>query len=161
VITNAWLLPADPAIEAFETKQFRVFWLIAKCQLQLLVAHAASNRVRRFPKGALLVMPGYDRDQVAIDNTVENRQLGSIMLTIGWILLWMDSMLGIFFFSSLRDGSMFWPVWLTIEGVIGLVLIVMGTRYRHAIGATRLGQRDIARTARQERQAEAEKNQVA
>ena len=50
-------------------------------------------------------MPGFDRDQVAIDNTVENRQLGSIMLTVGWILLWIDAMLGIFFFISLRDGS--------------------------------------------------------
>ena len=106
-------------------------------------------------------MPGFDRDQEAIDNTVENRQLGSIMLTIGWILLWMDSMLGIFFFSSLRDGSLFWPVWLTIQGVIGLALIFMGTRYRHAIGRTRLGERDIARTMRQERKAEAEKNRVA
>ncbi len=106
-------------------------------------------------------MPGFDRDQVAIDNTVENRQLGSIMLTIGWILLWMDAILGVFFFQSLRDGSMFWPVWLTIVGVLGLALVVMGTKYRRAVGATRLGQRDIARTLRQEHKAEAEENQVA
>lgn len=106
-------------------------------------------------------MPGFDRDQVAIDNTVENRQLGSVMLTIGWILLWMDAVLGVFFFSSLRDGSMFWPIWLTIEGVLGLVLVMMGTRYRRVVGATRLGQRDIERTARQERRAEAEENRVA
>lgn len=106
-------------------------------------------------------MPGFDRDQVAIDNTVENRQLGSIMLTIGWILLWMDALLGVFFFQSLRNGSMFWPIWLAVEGLIGLVLVMMGTRYRRAIGATRLGQRDIARTARQEAKAEAEENRVA
>jgi hypothetical protein len=106
-------------------------------------------------------MPGYDRDQVAIDNTVENRQLGSIMLTIGWILLWMDGILGIYFFQSLSNGSMFWPIWLTIEGIAGLVLVIMGTRYRRALGATRLGQRDIARTARQEAKAEAEENRVA
>ena len=61
-------------------------------------------------------MPGYDRDQVAIDNTVENRRLGSILLTVGWILLWMDAILGIFFFISLRNGSWFWPIWLGIEG---------------------------------------------
>ena len=81
-------------------------------------------------------MPGFDRDQVAIDNTVENRRLGSIMLTIGWILLWMDAILGIFFFSSLRDGSMFWPIWLGIEGVLGLVLV----SWEPAI-ATRLARR--------------------
>jgi hypothetical protein len=106
-------------------------------------------------------MPGFDRDQVAIDNTVENRQLGSVMLTIGWILLWMDAILGVFFFQSLRNGSMFWPIWLAVEGVIGLVLVIMGTRYRHAVGATRLGQRDIARTLRQEAKADAEENRVA
>jgi hypothetical protein len=106
-------------------------------------------------------MPGFDRDQIAIDNTVENRQLGSVMLTIGWILLWGDAMLGIFFFQSLRNGSMFWPIWLAIEGVIGLGLVILGTKYRHTVGATRLGQRDIARTLRQEAKAKAEENQVA
>jgi hypothetical protein len=106
-------------------------------------------------------MPGYDRDQVSIDNTVENRQLGSVMLTIGWILLWMDGLLGVFFFQSLRNGSMFWPIWLAIEGAIGIALIIAGTRYRRAIGATRLGQRDIARTLQQEAKADAEENQVA
>ncbi len=106
-------------------------------------------------------MPGFDRDQVAIDNTVENRQLGSIMLTIGWILLWMDGVLGIYFFQSLRNGSMFWPIWLAIEGVIGLTLVIMGTRYRRAIGATRLGQRDLAHTLRQQAKADAEENRVA
>ena len=79
-------------------------------------------------------MPGFDRDQVAIDNTVENRRLGSILLTVGWILLWMDAGLGIFFFISLRNGSWFWPIWLGIEGALGLVLVVMGTRYRRAVG---------------------------
>jgi len=29
-------------------------------------------------------MPGFDRDQIAIGNTVENRRLGSVMLTAGW-----------------------------------------------------------------------------
>ena len=79
-------------------------------------------------------MPGFDRDQVAIDNTVENRRLGSVLLTVGWILLWMDAILGIFFFISLRNGSWFWPIWLGIEGVLGLVLVIMGTRYRRAVG---------------------------
>jgi len=106
-------------------------------------------------------MPGFDRDQAAIDNTVENRQLGSIMLTVGWILLWMDAVLGVFFFISLRNGSMFWPIWLAIEGVLGLALVIMGTRYRRAIGATRLGQRELRHTLAQQRQDEAEDQHVA
>lgn len=106
-------------------------------------------------------MPGFDRDQAAIDNTVENRQLGSVMLTVGWILLWMDAVLGVFFFISLRNGSMFWPIWLAIEGVLGLALVIMGTRYRRAIGATRLGQRELRHTLAQQRQDEAEDKHVA
>lgn len=106
-------------------------------------------------------MPGFDRDQVAIDNTVENRRLGSILLTVGWIFLWMDGLLGIYFFQSLRNGSSFWPVWLGIEGLLGLVLVIMGTRYRRAVGATRLGERDLKRTLRQQAKDDREDNQVA
>ncbi len=105
-------------------------------------------------------MPGFDRDQVAIDNTVENRQLGSILLTLGWILLWMDAGLGIFFFISLRNGSWFWPIWLGIQGALGLVLVIMGTRYRRAVGPTRLGHRDLEHTLAQQRQDEEEERQV-
>ncbi len=106
-------------------------------------------------------MPGYERDQVAIDNTVENRRLGSIMLTLGWILLWGDAVLGAFFFISLRDGSMFWPIWLAVEGIAGLVLVIMGTRYRRAVGATKLGQLDVRHTLAQEKREGAEQEHVA
>ncbi len=106
-------------------------------------------------------MPGFDRDQVAIDNTVENRRLGSVLLTVGWILLWMDAILGTFFFISLRNGSWFWPIWLGIEGALGLGLVIMGTRYRRAVGVTRLGSRDLERTLQQQRREDAEENQVA
>jgi len=106
-------------------------------------------------------MPGFDRDQAAIDSTVENRRLGSVMLTLGWILLWGDAVLGVFFFQSLRDGSLFWPVWLAVEGLAGLVLVIMGTQYRRAIGATRLGQADIRHTLVQEQRERAEDNRVA
>jgi hypothetical protein len=106
-------------------------------------------------------MPGFDRDQVAIDNTVENRRLGSVLLTVGWLLLWMDAILGVFFFISLRNGSWFWPIWLTIEGVLGLVLVMMGTRYRRAVGVTRLGHRELEHTLAQQRREDEEENQVA
>lgn len=106
-------------------------------------------------------MPGFDRDQATVDNTVENRQLGSILLTIGWIMLWMDGILGVFFFTSLRDGSMFWPIWLGVLGFIGLVLVIMGSRYRRAVGATRLGQYEIRHTNAEVRRDRAENEHVA
>lgn len=105
-------------------------------------------------------MPGYDRNQVAIDNTVQNERLGSTMLTAGWILLWMDSLLFVYFFSSVRSGSMFWPIWIAIEGVLGLVLVIMGTRYRRAVGVTRLSRRDLAGIAREQHRDEEEERRV-
>ena len=106
-------------------------------------------------------MAGFERDQAAIDYTVENRRLGSVMLTVGWILLWFDAILLAFFFISLRDGSMFWPTWVIIQGVISVGLIIAGTRYRRMIGATRLGQRDIAGIERQHRREAEEQRRVA
>ncbi len=106
-------------------------------------------------------MPGFERDQSAIDNTVENRRLGSIMLTAGWTLLWFDAILLIYVFISFRDGSYFWPAWVAIEGIIGLALVIAGTRYRRTIGATRLGRRDMAGIERAQRREEQEEKHVA
>lgn len=106
-------------------------------------------------------MPELDRDQAVLDATTENRRLGSVLLTVGWILLWGVAIFGIFFFSSLRDGSLFWPVALAIVGLAGLVLVIMGTRYRHAVGPTRLGTRDEAAILRQQKQDEDEERTVA
>ncbi len=104
-------------------------------------------------------MPGFD--QAAIDSTVENRRLGSILLTVGWILLWVAGLYGVFFFNSLRDGSWFWPIGVGAVGLLGLVLVILGTRYRRAVGATRLGQRDMANTLRQQKQDDDEEETVA
>jgi hypothetical protein len=106
-------------------------------------------------------MPELERDQAAIDNSVENRRLGSIMLTVGWILLWFDAMLLVYFYSSVRDGSMFWPTWVAVEGIIGLGLVIAGTRYRRIVGATRLGRHDIAAIEREQRREEQEQRRVA
>jgi hypothetical protein len=106
-------------------------------------------------------MPGYESDQVAIDNTVQNRRLGSVMLTLGWILLWCDAIILSFFFVSLRDGSMFYPIWIAVQGFIGLVLIILGTNYRRSIGPTGLSRRDLAKTRALEERERAEQQHVA
>jgi hypothetical protein len=106
-------------------------------------------------------MPESNRDQTAIDHTVQNGRLGSIMLTAGWILLWMDALLSVYLFSSARDGSLFWPIWIGIEGVLGLGLVIAGTHYRRAVGVTTLSRHDIADIERQERREEQESKRVA
>ena len=95
------------------------------------------------------------------ESASETRRLGSIMLTIGWTLLWMDGLLGVYFFISLRDGSLFWPIWVAIEGVLGLALIVVGTRYRHRQHATRVGAHIRESVLRQQRQDDEEERHVA
>jgi len=106
-------------------------------------------------------MPGFDRKQTAIDNTVQNRRLGSVMLTAGWTLLWMDALLGVYLFSGVRDGSAFWPIWIAIEGVVGLALVIMGTRYRRVVGVSAFSRHDIASIERQQRRDEEEQRRVA
>jgi len=106
-------------------------------------------------------MPEFDSDQMAIDNTVQNRRLGSVMLTAGWILLWMDAMLAAYVYSSVEHGSLFWPIWIGVEGILGLVLVIMGTHYRRAIGPTALSRHDIASIERQERREHDEERRVA
>ena len=106
-------------------------------------------------------MPGFDRDQLAIDNMIENQRLGSVLLTCGWVLLWAVAIFGIFFFISLRNGSWFWPIVLGVVGLAGLVLVLMGSHYRTAVGPTRLGQRDMAGILRQQKQDDDEERTVA
>jgi hypothetical protein len=69
--------------------------------------------------------------------------------------------LAIYFYSSLRDGSLFWPAWVCIQGAIGLALVIAGTRYRRTIGSTHLSQRAIAGIERDERREENEQRRVA
>ena len=102
-----------------------------------------------------------DRDQYAEDLTAQNRRLGSVMLTVGWILLWGDAIFGVFFFQSLRNGSLFWPVWLAIEGIAGLALVIMGSRYRRAVGVTRLARADWEHTQAEEQREREENRRVA
>ena len=71
-----------------------------------------------------------------------------------------DALLGIYFFNSLRDGSLFWPIWVGIEGILGLALIIIGTRYRHRQHPTRLTDRVTEGVLRQQRQDEQEERRV-
>jgi len=49
--------------------------------------------------------------------------------TVGWILLVLDVMVvGLFVFISLRDGSTLFPVWVMVQGLLGVVLIGAGIR---------------------------------
>ncbi len=67
--------------------------------------------------------------------TQEGKRRGSVMLTLGWIVLWMTAMVGCFVFQDIREGSSFWLVWSGIQGFAGLVLVAAGVRYRYKVWA--------------------------
>lgn len=72
-------------------------------------------------------------------NRVEDVQLpggvrtGNALMTVGKLLLWMDFLLLAFVYVGLRSGSVFWMWWVIIEGVIGLLLLEIGSRNRGSL----------------------------
>jgi len=65
------------------------------------------------------------------DAAIEGRRSGSLMMVLGWIILGMAALVGIFVFNAIRDGDMMWPTFAGILGVIGLGLVIAGARARH------------------------------
>lgn len=54
-------------------------------------------------------------------------------MTAGKVLLWMDFLLLAFVYVGIRSGSDFWMWWVIIEGVLGLVLLEVGSRKRGSL----------------------------
>lgn len=54
-------------------------------------------------------------------------------MTVGKLLLWIDFLLLTFVYVGLRGGSDFWLWWVIIEGVIGLLLLEIGSRKRGSL----------------------------
>lgn len=72
-------------------------------------------------------------------NRVEEVQIpggvrtGNTLVTVGKVLLWMDFLLLAFVYVGIRSGSDFWMWWVIIEGVLGLVLLEVGSRKRGSL----------------------------
>jgi hypothetical protein len=60
-------------------------------------------------------------------------QTGNTLVTVGKVLLWMDFLLLAFVYVGIRAGSDFWMWWVIIEGVLGLVLLEVGSRKRGSL----------------------------
>jgi hypothetical protein len=63
----------------------------------------------------------------------ENRRLGSVLLTTGWILLGINGLAVMLMFQSIREGSKLWLVSGGVVGIIGLALIAIGTFKRRQV----------------------------
>lgn len=78
--------------------------------------------------------------------TNHEARVGAAMITAGKILLWMDLLLLIFVYVGIRSGSHMWMWWVLGEGLLGAVLIAVGTRKR-AAGMSR-SSRDVTPKSR-------------
>jgi hypothetical protein len=58
---------------------------------------------------------------------------GNTLVTVGKVLLWMDFLLLAFVYVGIRSGSDFWMWWVILEGVLGLVLLEVGSRKRGSL----------------------------
>jgi len=73
--------------------------------------------------------------------TAGEARRGAAMITVGKVLLWMDLLLLIFVYTGLKSGSHMWMWWVLGEGLLGIVLIAVGTRKR-AEGIQRTSRED-------------------
>ncbi|HWR36101.1 MAG TPA: hypothetical protein VN622_09560 [Clostridia bacterium] len=61
------------------------------------------------------------------DAEIDAQRTGSLLLTLGWLVLAVDALLGIYAFPAIRDGSQSWLWLVAILGVIGFTLLVAGS----------------------------------
>ncbi len=68
------------------------------------------------------------------DARIDGLRKGSIAMVCGWAVLAMSGMFGVFFFQSLRDGTDLMKITASVMGALGVILLAVGTRMRHANG---------------------------
>lgn len=61
------------------------------------------------------------------------KRVGSVLMTLGKVLLWMDCLPFAFVFVGLRGGSRMWLWWLLAQGIVGLVLLSVGAHKRGSL----------------------------
>ncbi len=71
-----------------------------------------------------------DRMQAAL----EAERAGTVLKTVGIVLLAMDLILVVFVWVGHRTGSNFWLYWVLIEAFVGLLLIRMGISKQRRAG---------------------------
>ena len=59
-------------------------------------------------------------------------QRGSVAMTVGWIILGMAALCGLFLFQTFREGTLLWRNLTLVMGAIGFVLVLWGNYVRKA-----------------------------
>ena len=66
------------------------------------------------------------------DQRLAELQRGSATMVVGWIILGMASVCGLFLFQTFRDGTLVWRNLTLVMGAIGFVLVLWGNYLRKA-----------------------------
>jgi hypothetical protein len=55
-----------------------------------------------------------------------NETQGTVLMTIGKLLLWTDLIFLAFVYSGIKGGSYLYVYWTLVQGAIGLTLLIVG-----------------------------------
>lgn len=78
-------------------------------------------------------MSGINLNRVEDAGMLERQRSGAVLITVAKVLLWMDFLLLAFVYVGLRSGSDFWFWWVIGEGILGLLLLEVGSRRRGSL----------------------------
>jgi hypothetical protein len=78
-------------------------------------------------------MTGIKLTRLEEEGMVGQQRSGLVIMTVGKVLLWVDFILFAFVFVGVRSGSDFWVWWVVSQGILGLVLLEVGSRKRGSL----------------------------
>jgi len=55
-----------------------------------------------------------------------NESKGTVLMTAGKLLFWTDLIFLAFVYSSIKSGSLVYPLWFLIQGSVALTLLIVG-----------------------------------
>jgi hypothetical protein len=55
-----------------------------------------------------------------------NETAGTVLMTVGKLLLWTDLIFMAFVYSGIKGGSYLYVYWTLLQGTIGLTLLIVG-----------------------------------
>jgi hypothetical protein len=73
---------------------------------------------------------------------LEEQRRGTVLITVGKVLLWVDLILACFVYIGLRSGSYLFLWWVLVEGILGVALMGVGF---HAIVDARRALSELTR----------------
>jgi hypothetical protein len=51
---------------------------------------------------------------------------GTVLMTVGKLLFWTDLIFLAFVYSSIKNGSLVYPIWFAAQGALSLTLLIVG-----------------------------------